>query len=389
MKHELSGKQGAVKLLLEEIKDLYRFFKKTPVEKKTIVFYSEHEGYYSYFEGVIKQLTEIHNYDICYITSSAADPIFQSSNSRINAFYSKNLLPLFMIFVNCKVLVMTLTELNQAHIRRSTNPVHYVYMFHSLVSTHMMYRKGSFDHYDTILCVGPHHIEEIRRNEELYHLPSKELIEAGYYRLERIIDNYKKYVATVKASADKGVILIAPSWGDHNILESCGEQLVDILLNAGYEVIVRPHPEALKHSPGWMKIYATKFRDNPKFFFETSVATDDSLLRADVLISDWSGVILEYTFGTERPVLFMDVPRKIKNEQFEELGITPLEVSIRSEVGIILSLEEIDTIDKVIAKLIADKEIYKNKIRELKTSKVFHLGRSSEIGAQYIINQIN
>ena len=248
-----------IALLSKEIASFYRFFWKIPKTKKVIVFYAEHEGYYPNFEGLIEKLISGYEQVLCYVTSSPNDPILQTSEQRIKAFYLNKLLPFFMAFVNCKVFVMTLTDLNRFHLKRSINPVHYVYVFHALVSTHMVYQYGAFDHYDSILCVGPHQVKEIRRHEELNKLPSKKLIEAGYYRLERIYETYRKYFSEKSSSTSKGTLLIAPSWGVANILESCGEHLVDILLEVGYEVIVRPHPETVRRSPDLVASFVSKF----------------------------------------------------------------------------------------------------------------------------------
>jgi len=105
-----------IKLLFKEIVDLYNFFFRTSKVEKTIVFYSEHEGYYPYFEGLIKKLIE-HGQTLCYITSDPNDPILQNPESRIKTFYLNRLLPYFMTIVNCKVFVMTLTDLNQFHLK--------------------------------------------------------------------------------------------------------------------------------------------------------------------------------------------------------------------------------------------------------------------------------
>ncbi len=148
-------------LLLKEIASFYRFFRKIP-KTDNIVFYAEHEGYYPFFEGLIEKLIGEHNRTLCYVTSDPDDPILQTPESRIRTFYLNKLVPFFMLFINSKVFVMTLTDLDQYHFRRSVNPVHYVYVFHAIGSTHWMYRYGSFDHYDSILCVGPHHVKEIR-----------------------------------------------------------------------------------------------------------------------------------------------------------------------------------------------------------------------------------
>ncbi len=389
MAHITARKPNVIALLLREIADSYRFFREIPKTEKMIVFYAEHKGYYPNFEGLIEELIGKYEQTLCYITSDPNDPILQTSELRIRTFYLNKLLPFFMVFINCKVFVMTLTDLNQSYLKRSINPVHYVYVFHALVSTHMMYRYGAFDHYDAILCVGPHHVREIRKCEELNSLPPKRLVEAGYYRLERIYREYQKYSRKESSSGDKRTVLIAPSWGTDNVLESCGERLADILLKAGYEVIVRPHPETGRRSPELMTLFDSKFGRNPNFTLERSVATDDSLLRADVLICDCSGIALEYAFGTERPVLFLDVPIKIQNRRFEELGIEPLELLLRSEIGVIVSRERLGTVPGVISNLVANSGAYRKRIVELRDQNVYAFGRSSEIGAQYIIDLVN
>jgi len=362
----------------------YRRFKKLPAQDRSIVFYTEHSGYHPCFEGIIERL--IHQYDrtICYITSDKHDPILKNSDPRIRPFYLNRLLPFFMAFVDCKVFVMTLTDLNHFHLKRSIHPVHYVYVFHALVSTHMAYRYGAFDHYDSILCTGPHHVEEIRRHEELNGLTPKTLIEAGYYRLERIYQDCQEYVRQGRSQSGRQTILIAPSWGADNVLESCGEELIGMLLREGYQVIVRPHPETVKRSPRLIAGLAARFDKSAGFTLERSVATHDSLLKADVLICDGSGVALEYALGTERPVLFLDVPVKIRNQRYGELGVEPLELAVRTRIGVVVKPEELTSVPSVISQLVSSAPQYKSDIMALREGCVFHFGESAGIGASYI-----
>lgn len=381
----ITQQPNAIKLLLREIADFYCFFRWTSKSEKTIVFYAEHGNYYPYFEGIIEKLIGEHNQTLCYVTSSPTDPILQKSEPKIKIFYLDKLLPLFMALTDCRVFVITLTDLERFRLKRSTNPVHYVYVFHSLVSTHMVYRHGAFDHYDSILCCGPHHTNEIRKHEELNRLPRKKLIEAGYYRLERIYETYQEYSSKQPSSDTKKTILVAPSWGMGNILESCAERLVELLMEADYKVILRLHPEAVKRFPKLIALHASKFGDNPNFILETSIVTDDSLFKADALISDYSGIAFEYAFGTERPVLFLDAPLKVKNKRFKELGIEPLEVFLRAEIGVIVSPEKLGTVPQAISNLIVNKTAYKKRITELRKQYVYAFRHSSEIGAQHII----
>ncbi len=395
-----------------ELGELHRF-RKLPPQQRQIIIYAEHEGYYPYFEGIIQELVK-RGQPLCYITSDPHDPALSCKNDKLKtppniffSFYCKKLLPFFMLFVNCKVFVMTLTDLNKYHLKRSINAVHYVYIFHALVSTHMMYLKGAFDHYDSILCVGPHQIQEIRKYEQQQALPPKRLVEAGYYRLEKIMHaaqerkkqqethTIKEHTFTEKKTGDRirhnrvPTILIAPSWGKENVLESCGERLIRLLLNEGYNVIVRPHPETVRRTPHLLRQFQSSFGYDNRFVLELSVASDNSLLAADVLISDCSGVMLEYAFGTERPILSLEAPPKVKNPDYSMLGLEPIELALRPKIGKVIPLEEVENVSQHIRDLLQRQNEYREEIVRLRNQYVFHLGKSPVIGAEYIRGLLN
>ena len=340
------------------IKEIINLAKK----KEPIVFYAEHGDYYPCLEGLVKRLG-----NASYITSDSTDSALLTPG----AFYLNKLFPLFAAFTNCKVMVMTMPDLNQFHIRRSINPVHYVYVFHSPVSTHMIYKFGAFDHYDSILCVGPHQVKEIRRCEELYGLKPKKLIEAGYSKLEGLYEAYKKH----DKKDNRTTVLVAPTWGATNLMEICGQGLLEILLRSGYRVILRLHPETVKRH---------QFIRQNGIIMETSVANMDSLVEADVLITDWSGVGIEYAFGTERPVIYIDTPPKVRNPRYGELGIEPVESYLRNKIGVVVPPAEIGNIASVIDSLLESREKYRKRIIELRDNYVFNFGKASDVGADYI-----
>lgn len=344
--------------LLKEIRNFRHLLKR----KETITFYAESKEYFPYLEGLVERLD-----NPCYITSDSKDPVLLKPE----AFYLNRLLPLYMAFTNCKVLVMTMTDLNQFHIKRSVHPVHYVYTFHSLNSTHMTLRFGAFDYYDSILCVGPYQVEEIRRHEELYKLKPKKLVEAGYYRLEKLYESYKEY-----RKENSGVnVLVAPTWGPSSLLEVCGRELLGILAKEGYKVTLRLHPETVKRH---------QFSNYNGVVLETSVVGTDSLVGADILITDWSGISLEYAFGTERPVIFIGTSPKISNPKYEELGIEPIEFHLRNKIGIEVSPNELNRIPGIIQSLITNKRQYGTTMQKLRDKYIFNFGNSSKVGADYI-----
>jgi YidC/Oxa1 family membrane protein insertase len=368
--------------LMQEVADLWRLRYHTPKSARAITIYSEHESYYAYYEGLIDALKRRLDSGICYITSDPNDPILESSDPKIHAVYLNKLLPFFMKFVRCPVFVMTLTDLNQFHLQRSVNPVHYIYVFHAMNSIHMTYRLGAFDYYDSIFCTGPYQVKELTRDTESRSIRKRNLVEVGYSRVERIQSAWKWLEA--KGASGRRTILVAPSWAASNALETHGIELVRTLLHADFEVIVRPHPETHKRFPDLIARFETNFADDERFRLERSVRTDDSLLRADVLITDWSGIALEYAFGTERPVLYIDVPRKVHNDRYEELGIEPFEVRMRDQLGIVVTPEELGGIVDIIGRLIRDQASYRDRIVRLRDENVFNFGHSCEIGAEYI-----
>ena len=98
------------------------------------------------------------------------------------------------------------------------------------------------------------------------------------------------------------------------------------------------------------------------------------------------GIALEYAFSTERPVLFLDVPIKIRNQRYRELGIEPLELSLRSEIGVVVSQKEVESVPRMISDLTLNRVAYKKKIAELRKAYVYIFGHSSGVSAEYIVN---
>ena len=100
-------------------------------------------------------------------------------------------------------------------------------------------REGAIDNYDTIFCVGEHHKNEIREIEKINGLKPKKLIEYGFGRLDTLLDQKEKFQKIDKKN--KELIIISPSYGKNNLLEICGMELLDILLNSNFEILLRPH----------------------------------------------------------------------------------------------------------------------------------------------------
>ena len=369
-------------------------FNELDLDERSIVFYSESSVIlYPYVEEIIKEL-EKRDQKICYVTSSKDDPIFKNENKNIRVFYIGDgyKRTKFFLGLKVKVLIMTMPDLGNYHIKRSkVFPVHYVYVFHTITSTHMVFQKSAFDHFDSIFCVGPYQIQELRATEQLYSLKQKNLVECGYGLIDKLIRSRSSLLQQQNflSKNNKKNVLIAPSWGKQNLLESTGIELIKILLDAGYHVTVRPHPMTVKKSSKLIKQIKEKFEKNPDFLLDTNTSSFDQLFSSYALITDWSGIGFEYAFVCERPVIYVDVPKKVYNKEYEKIGLEPFEISIRDKIGEIVSIQNIGTIPARIEFLYGHVTEFKSKIEKIHNNVIFNIGESGKVMANEIIRIIN
>ena len=358
--------------------------------KRSIVFYAENKASMNHFRTLIFELTERMNFQICYITSVKNDLIFSSKNKNIQPFYIGEGAARIQFFLTlrAKILVMDMPDLDTYHIKRSkAYPVHYIYLFHSMFSIHSYLRKGALDNYDTIFCVGPHHVNEIRATEKLYELKPKKIVNYGFGRLDTLLQEKEKFEKS--DSNLKDLILITPSYGSENLLEKCGIELIDTLLKSNFRVLLRPHFRILRDSKELVDSIKDKFGKNPNFIFEDGVIPSEYFHNSICMISDWSGISIEYAFTFECSVIFIDVPKKILNPDVNNLSLEPIEISLRNKIGHVVSPENIENIPAIIKNFEGDIPNFSQYIKEIRTNIVFNVGNSAQVGAKYIQNLVS
>ena len=219
-------------------------------------------------------------------------------------------------------------------------PVHYFYIFHSLISTHRSYREHAFNGYDTIFCAGDYHVNEIRKTEEIYNLNKKKLEYCGYPRLDSLISKFNIYNSK-KTNKNLNKILIAPSWGPSALTLNQIQDIVQNLLDNNFEVILRLHPMTLKNVKNIKREFIRKYNIEKKFTFDDKIESIESFIKSDFLISEWSGSSIEFAFAKLRPVFFIDTKQKKRNDNWNKLGMKCIEEEIRKDIGYIIPLNKL------------------------------------------------
>ncbi len=366
--------------------DYKKFFK---IINKHLVFYSESNGFYKYYKGIIEYLLENTNITIHYITSDYNDNIFEleKENPQIKAYFidDKRLITL-MMKMDADVVVMTMPDLETYHIKRSylRKDIEYIYIPHAMDSLNMTMRTKSMNAYDTVYTTGPYQYDEALKTNEYYQLQNRKIIKWGYSLLDDMLKNYQK----IKKENKVKTILIAPSWQKENIIDLCLEDILEVLKGRDYQVIVRPHPQEVRMKKEKFEQMKEKYSHNKNIKIETDFSTNDSVFNADIMISDWSGIAFEYAFTTNKPVIFIDTPMKIMNPEYKKIEVEPFNIWAREKMGKVVPLNEIKLLNTIIEEILTGYKKYQTQITKLKKDSVYNLENSAKIGADYIIETI-
>lgn len=369
-----------------EKQDYKRFFS---VVNKKLAFYSEGSGFYKYYKGTIEYLLEHTNITIHYITSDFNDKIFElaEKNDKIRAYYigEKKLITL-MMKMDADIVVMTTPDLETYHIKRSyvRKDIEYIFVMHDMGSFNLTNRNGAVDHFDTVFCTGKHQKEEVEKIEIAKNLPKKTTVEAGYDLLDDMIKDYESN----KTVTERPVILIGPSWQVDSIMDSCIDDILEGFKNSEFDVIVRPHPQYVRHKAEKCEALKEKYKEYTNISVQTDFSSNSTVFDAAILVTDWSGICFEYAYTTKRPVIFIDTPMKVMNPEYKMIDTVPINIMLRNEIGKSIAMEDAKSTIDVAREMIANADSYSDKIEAFRNEYVYNLGHSAEISAKYIINQL-
>ncbi len=369
----------------------YKRFLKTPDKK--VVFYSEKNGFYKYYRNIIEEIIRRTNIVVHYITSDPEDEVFRLESDQFRPYYiNENTMIILMMKMETDIMVMTTPDLENFQLKRSyvKKDIEYIYVPHDVNSSNLTFRKEALDHFDTIFTSGPKNKSEIAEREQKFHLPGKNLIEWGSSVIDNMTESYKQMVQEEQKTAreSRKTVLIAPSWQKDNILDSCIEQLLERLVQTEHHVIVRPHPQYVRHYESRIDALAAAFQAYD-VTFQKDFSSNKTVYMADLLITDWSSIAYEYAFSTLKPVLFINTPMKIVNPDYQELDTVPIDIELRDRVGISVAQEEIGReIVPAVERLLGDEQFAPASMQKLKEQYIYNIGMSGKAGAKYIIDRL-
>ncbi|MBX9950513.1 MAG: CDP-glycerol glycerophosphotransferase family protein [Candidatus Obscuribacterales bacterium] len=372
---------------LRETSEVQRFLSDQSKPLHSIVFYAESSVYYQYYKDYIDYLLSNYNVPISYLTSDPDDRLFKETRTNLHVFYVKTLLSVVFSKLAAKALIIATPDLGKFAIKRAAAPTHHIYAFRGVASTHYGYRLGAFDNYDSLLCIGQYQIDEVRKTEELYGLPRKELILTGYPLIESIYKDHLEFEKKAPKN-ERPVVLIAPTWSPFHpqvsILGSCIQPMIESLAKCNYEIWIRPHPEYARRFGEQLQKLQSMMKGVSTLTFEVNTNSFELLHRADVLITDYSAISMDYVLGTERPILFIDTQPRLDNPEWERIGLTPVENTFRDKLGERLKPDNMQEVPAAIERLLARKDSFRKDLPQMRNSLIANWMHSAKVGGDYI-----
>ena len=297
-------------------------------KKHKLVFFSENKNYQKYLIDFIKKLNS-DNFEIIYLSSDDEDKLLFSNVTNIyvgNGFKRS----IFLNLIKCNYFFMTLTDLGNHEIKKNKNIDNYVYIFHAANSVHRAYTLTAFDNYDIIFCPGQRFENELKKLEKINNLKKKKIIKSGYFYLDKLRE------FTGRKDNNSKTVLIAPSWNysNYNFLLIYSEKLIEKLISLNYNVIFRPHPEHFVRNNSFLNNLCKKFASTNNFILDKNNENLESMLASGHLITDYSGIAIEYILGLKKPVIYFDKYPKIHNASYKIIQEHPLEDDVKKKFGI-------------------------------------------------------
>jgi hypothetical protein len=312
-----------------------------------LVFYSEGRQYWNTFRPILTELAS--RKEACvYWTSDKDDPGLLYSSEFVDTKYigSGAKAHAHLAVLEADVCAMTTPGLDVLQIKRSKGVKHYTHLIHAPTDVGT-YKRYSFDYFDSILISGDHQSKSLRKLEALRGTKRKDLIKVGclYY------DEMQRQLNEFEPSSDaenQMTILVAPTWGVNGLLKKVGPRVLIPLLEKQWHVIVRPHPQSHISEPDMIESLRDSLKHHTNIEWDNDPDGTASMVRARALVSDQSGIVFDFAFMFNKPVITVRVPFSNAGLEAADIPWDLWELSVLDSIGRRIQEDEVDTLPQII-----------------------------------------
>lgn len=351
---------------------------------KTYVIYNEGNQYWNVFKPVADEF-EKRKIPLMYYTSSKTDPIFDQKYEFVTSEYigEGNTAFAKLNMLSAGFVLMTTPGLQVYQLKRSKNVKHYSHVLH-MPNDATTYRLFGLDYFDSVLLTGDYQKDDIRTLEKNRGINSKDLVTVGCSYLDVLSEKINSIPAEENHVF---TVLVSPSWGEVGVLKRFGERLLDPLAATGWKIIVRPHPQSKKSEADMLKRLEERYKDNANVEWDYNRDNIYSMKKADIMISDFSGIVFDYTFLCNKPVMYVNTDMDLRPYDAYDLNKQLWQFSVLEKMGIKLEEKDFANIKEVIQNASDSPELAEQR-KIAKETAWMNIGKAGEKIADYMISTV-
>ena len=351
-------------------------------KKIPFVIFSDDKRYWNIFEPILRILSG-YGKEILYITASEDDPALECALPNFKAEYLPgNKIYTRLNFLEANVVFSTTPGLDVYQWKRSKGVDRYVHIPHA-ASEIILYRMFGIDYYDAIMLSGEYQAKNIRDLEALRNLPEKDLVMVGIPYMDEMVNRLKSHEII---NNDQKTVLLAPSWGSSAMFAVYGHRIIDELLKTDYHIIIRPHPQSFTSEADMINKLMEKYPESERLEWNRDRDNFDVLCRSDILISDFSGVVFDFSLVYDKPVIYTNPDFDLSLYDAWWLDDELWTVSALKRIGVELTEDKLSDIGNLIDDCLNQSQFADGR-EQVRAETWANYGTGAQKAAEYLIAQ--
>lgn len=357
----------------------------TNADKISFVIFSDDKRYWNIFEPICAEFDK-RGVDVVYMTASPDDPALENPYGHIKGeFIGKNNKAFArMNYLNAVIVLSTTPGLDVYQWKRSKDVQWYVHIPHAATEV-VEYRMFGLDYYDAVLLSGEYQMRDIINLENIRNLTHKELVMVGIPYMDKMA---ARLAAADRVNGDSCTVLLAPSWGESAIFQKYGGRMIQALLGTGYHIIIRPHPQSFRSEAPLIEKMMSQYPESDQLEWNCDNDNFEVLNRADIMISDFSGVIFDFALVYDKPVIYADTDFDSSPYDAWWLDYEMWTFTALPRIGQKLTMEKLDTLKDMIDTCLKDTKYIRGR-REVREETWNCQGEGAVHAVDYLMDKYN
>ena len=352
-------------------------------DRVPFAIFTDSKRYYTIFKPICDEM-EKRGQTLLYLTGEKDDPMLDENYEFVRTEFSGegNRAYARMNMLKADIVLSSTPGLDVYQWKRSRDVKNYIHVLHA--PNFIYYRMFGVDYYDTLMLAGSYQIQQVRELEKLRNLPEKEVVIAGLPHMDALL---KRLQQTKQETKTAKTVLVAPTWGANSLFNKFGDKVIRKLTETDYQIIIRPHPQSFISEKDLMAKLMAEFPESDRLHWDRNVDNFDTLNQSDILVSDYSGVIFDYTLVFEKPVIYTsaNIDYGLFDAWWMENGKS-LTFDVLEKIGMQLDENNIDNIDTLIDQCLTD-ETFKDRLQQGKNEIWENVGNSVNTIVDYMVEK--